>query len=156
MDTRGGARVGSGQKPQRPRFPVVDGGASPLSKAPDDLPAAQQAFWNRWAKHAIEAGTLNERTVAGFELLCELHAEKLAMRDTIDRDGRTYVKVVVDGTGTEHQELKAHPLVAKHLAITNKVDALMGRFMLTAFGKPSAAPKSKPAGQNVWASVAGA
>lgn len=156
MNGHGGMRVGSGAKPQKPRFASIDGNASPLAVAPDHLPEDHKPFWNRWAKLAIEAETLNERTACGFEELCGLEAEKRAMRATIDADGRTYIKVTVDGTGTEHTELKAHPLVAKHLALCKQVDSMMARFKLTAFGKPEVGGKKRPQATNAWASVAGA
>lgn len=73
----------------------------------------------------------------------------------VDAEGDTFAKVTIDGSGQEHTELKAHPLVAKHLVLANKVDALMGRFMLTAFGKPAAVSKPKKPAANPWAKVAG-
>ena len=156
MNGHGGQRVGSGKKPLKHRFPVVDGGASPLSQAPDDLPEDQHAFWNRWAKHAIEAGTLNERTEAGWRLLCEADALKRQWAEMVRVQGATFITIKTDMDGSPHEDLKAHPLVAKLLVVTNKVDALMGRFMLTAFGKPATGGRVKPQTASKWASVAGA
>ena len=156
MNTHGGMRVGSGKKPEKPRFTTIDGGQSPLAVAPDHLPEDQKPFWNRWAKFAIEAETLNERTACGFEELCGLEAEKRAMRETIDRDGRTYIKAIPDPDGVVTHELKAHPLVAKHLALAKQVDSMMARFKLTAFGKPEVGGKKRPQATNAWANVAGA
>ena len=134
----------------------IDGGLSPLSQAPDDLPAEQCDFWNRWAKHAIEAGTLNERTEAGWRLLCELESLKREWAATLREQGATFVIIRPDMDGGGHPEVKAHPLVSKLLVVTNKVDALMGRFMLTAFGKPATGGRVKPQTASKWAAVAGA
>src|SRR4051812_21085118 len=110
---RGGARAGAGRKPNRPAMYVVDGGAPPSEAAgsaaiPNDLPADQALVWQKWAPLATERRTLTAQTVPAFTLLCELEAEKRAVKRTLDHDGRTYVKVVIDGAGQEHQELKAH------------------------------------------------
>lgn len=136
---------------------AIEGGLTDLVDPPDDVPEDQRAFWKRWAKLAIEAGTLNERTEAGWRLLCAIEALMRRYAKTIAEQGDTFMKVTVDGSGQEHQELKAHPLVGKHLALATKVDAYMARFMLTAFGKPSpeAKQKKQPAAANPWARIVG-
>src|SRR5687768_7149016 len=113
----GGARVGSGQKPKgmvamRSRQAAPDDvELEPVSaEPPEDLPEDQRAFWTRCAPRALAQGTLTPRTVEAFRLLCEMDVERRETKATIDRDGRTFLKVTVDGAGQEHQELKAHPL----------------------------------------------
>lgn len=161
---RGGARVGAGRKPKQPRanvtpiapaLTVVQGGqADALSAiAPADLPTEQRAIWQAWAPRALEQGTLTPQTEAAFRLLCELEAEKQANRTQIDKDGRTYVKVTVDGAGQEHQELKAHPLTGPYHRLAKQVEALMGRFMLAPFGKPGPGAKKPAAPANPWAGI---
>lgn len=152
----GGRRVGAGSKPRNvASFVSVDGGrAGDVSPtAPDDLPEEHRAFWNAYAQTAIDARTLTAQTVAAFRLLCELDAEKRETKATIDRDGRTYIKVVVDGAGNEHQELKSHPLKADYSKLAKQVEGLMGRFGLAPFGKPVASAKPKAAAANPWASI---
>lgn len=107
---------------------------------PADLPAEQRDFWHRYAALAIERRTLTPHTVPAFLLLCELEAEKQAVKRTIDKDGRTYIKVTVDGSGQEHEELKAHPLKTDYSRLAKQVTDLMLKFMLSPFGKPTAAP----------------
>src|SRR5689334_7749056 len=110
---RGGARVGAGRKPTKPRpfKPVTfEGGREPSTDGvsaipPADLPVDQRDFWHRYAGLAIEKRTLTIHTVAGFRLLCRQDAEMRALTETIERDGRTFIKVTVDGAGQEHQEL---------------------------------------------------
>ena len=159
---RGGARVGAGQKPKHgkpaPFVPgLIDGGRSGdvSERPPDDLPEAHQAFWRTYAGSAIALGTLTPQTVGSFRLLCELESEKAATLKTIDRDGRTYIKCVVDGAGNEHQELKAHPLTSAYRQLAKQVDALMARFMLAPFGKPApgAKPKKAQGAPNPWARI---
>ena len=148
---RGGARVGAGRKPTRPfsiverpddakEPPATQETASLLAVPPADLPPEQRDFWHRYAALAIERRTLTPHTVPAFLLLCELEAEKQAVKRTIDKDGRTYIKVTVDGSGQEHEELKAHPLKTDYSRLAKQVTDLMLKFMLSPFGKPTAAP----------------
>lgn len=156
MNGHGGMRVGSGKKPEKPRFVTVDGGLSPLAVAPDELREEFRPFWNSWAKVAIERETLNEATACGFMELCELHHEKGQIKATLDEQGRTYVKPIPDPDGGMSHELKAHPLMSKYLQLAKQVDSMMARFKLTAFGKPEVGGKKRPAATNAWANVAGA
>ena len=167
----GGARLGAGQKPKgehakRRRkeaivpLTSVDGGkvdeeTSNLSLPPEDLPREHRDFWHRYAKIAIEKGTLNHTTVAGFRLLCEQDAELRATKATIDGEGRTFKKISVDVTsGEQHTEIKAHPMVARYDRLAKDVRIGLLSFRLTAFGK--AEPREKPkAAANPWAKVAG-
>jgi hypothetical protein len=160
---RGGARVGSGRKPKAGKkasvpsnLIAIEGGrAGELGATPPaDLPSDQHGFWRLYAVLAIEAGTLTPQTAGSFRLLCELDAEKTATKATLDKDGRTYIKVSVDGAGVEHDELKAHPLTGSYRQLAQRVEALMGRFMLAPFGKPvPGAGKKKPTA-NPWAAIA--
>lgn len=149
---RGGHRTGSGRKPKArddrtipTNVVAIEGGrASELSKTPpSDLPEDEVEFWRMYAPLAIDAGTLTKQTEAAFRLLCELDAEKRATKETLDRDGRTFLRVTVDGAGQEHQELKAHPLTSSYRQLAQRVETLMGRFLLAPFGKPLEPGKKK-------------
>jgi hypothetical protein len=147
---RGGARIGAGRKPRQPReFEVIDGGAAfgaeaeALLTPPDSLTADEQAFWVSYAPLAIRQRTLTPSTVPNFLLLCELQAEKKAVRATLDTDGRTYIKAWTDSSGQEHQELKAHPLKSDYGKLAKDVDRLMARFMLAPFGKPMSGAQAR-------------
>jgi hypothetical protein len=135
---------------------AFDGGRSGELGAtpPADLPDDQHGFWKLYAPLAIEAGTLTPQTAGSFRLLCELDAEKTATKATIDKDGRTYIKVSVDGAGVEHDELKAHPLTGSYRQLAQRVEALMARFLLAPFGKPLAGAGKKKPTANPWAAIA--
>lgn len=155
---KGGARVGAGAKPTRFRPVVHGGGREPEDCGvsvlpPEDLPPEQRDFWHRYAGMAIEKRTLTGHTVAAFRLLCELEAEKRETKATIDRDGRTFIKVTVDGSGQEHQELKAHPLTSAYGRLAKSVETLMARFGMAPFGKAEL-PTQKKTAANPWAQVA--
>lgn len=180
---RGGARVGAGRKPKEPRgtritrrsdaittnaAPVatpatetpglrsIEGGrAKEVSRTPPkDLPDDQREFWKRNAPLAIGAGTLTNQTEPSFRLMCELDAETRATKETLDKDGRTYIKVTVDGAGQEHQELKAHPLTSSYRQLAQRVEAMMARFGLAPFGKPVAgAGGKKKTTVSPWAAI---
>ncbi len=156
---RGGARVGSGSKPKRVGVLVpIDGGlvGEPGVTPPDDLPADQQEFWRTYAKAAIEARTLTSQTVGAWRLLCEVDARKSEYARTMQKDGLTYIKCVVDGAGNEHQELKKHPLTSEYRQLAQRVETLMGRFGLAPFGKPVAEkPSRKSAAANPWSRIVG-
>jgi phage terminase small subunit len=128
-----------------------DPGVSALP--PENLPAEQREFWHSYAGLAIEKRTLTSHTVAAFLLLCELDAEKRAVKATIEADGRTFLKVTVDGAGVEHQELKAHPLTSAYGRLAKAVETLMARFGLAPFGKAEL-PMAKKVAANPWAQVA--
>jgi hypothetical protein len=154
---RGGARVGAGRKPKTPRQTMTAANIVAIDSArsdelvtatpPKDLPGPQQPFWRAYAKRALEAGTLTLQTEPAFRLLCELEAEKAATKETLDRDGRTYLDVVIDGSGQEHNAVKAHPLTTSYRQLAQRVELLMARFSLAPFGKPvaGAGGKKKPA-----------
>lgn len=161
---RGGSRVGSGRKPKEAlsfkptvetfRPELIDGGKADGIGLPDDLPADQRQFWQQYAALAIEKRTLTKHTVPAFRLLCELDAEQRVVKKTIDHDGRTFMKVTVDGSGQEHQELKAHPLKADYAKLAKQVETLMARFSLAPFGKPTEGAGRKTAA-NPWTQVSG-
>ena len=60
---------------------------------------------------------------------------KRAMWAQIDHEGLTYFKVTVDGAGTEHRELRAHPLLAQHRGMMQRVEVGLARFRLAPAGK---------------------
>lgn len=140
---RGGARIGAGRKPT-PRFAVIDGAVDdvPVDVSvslipPGDMPTDQRPYWQMYAPLARERRTLTAATVPAFRLLCELEAERAAVKRTLDTDGRTYVKVTIDGAGQEQQELKAHPLKTDYARLAKQVEVLLARFTLAPFGKPA-------------------
>src|SRR5688572_33152071 len=149
---KGGARVGSGQKPTKTLPFVLNDEDRKLLRPPANLPENQREFWETYAPLAMEKRTLTAHTVGGFRLLCETDAEKTAVKATIEADGRTFIKVTVDGAGVEHQELKAHPLTSAYGRLAKAVETLMARFGLAPFGKAEL-PIAKKAAANPWAQV---
>jgi len=158
---RGGARVGSGRKPRTPLHVVASRKVSPqvlapdvssLQQPPESLPTGQQDIWCLYAPHAIDAGTLTTRTAGAFALLCKLIVMEQSVLDQIEHDGWTFVKVMVDGAGQEHQELKSHPLCAHHRGLVQRLETQMKNFGVMPFGKPIVERKAKgPA--NPWSTV---
>lgn len=157
---RGGVRPGAGRKPRQRPADVVPFAQRPpedraLATPPADLTEPERAAWVRFAARAIEQGTLTAQTVPALRLLCELDAEQRALKETLDRDGRTYLKVTIDGAGQEHQELRAHPLTTAYHRVAKQVENLMARFKLAPMGKAEAGALKRPATANPWAVVAG-
>lgn len=153
---KGGARIGAGRKPRQaeemastsaPFQPVVVRGAKSGSdvvpmQPPDGLTGEALGFWERTASFAQGARTLAPQTLEMFQVLCRLYAEMVATQDTIERDGRTFLKVTVDGAGQEHQELKSHPLMGHYRQLAKQIEVLMARFSLAPLGKPVAGTKA--------------
>lgn len=156
---RGGARPGAGRKP-KPKDAVVIGmdgirrevpavpvlsveEQSALTAPPDGLTEKQQAFWRRWAPHAIEQGTLIPATVAGFRELATQYVIKEEMEAGLAILG------VVNGD--------ADRLLKRYEKIVQRVDASLARFKLTAFGKPAGdgTRAKKATAPSPWAKVAG-
>jgi len=102
---------------------------------------AELVVWGQLAPHAIAAGTLTPQKAAAFRDLCEAIIVKRRMLAQIDADGYTSTQVDLQmdesGGGVQSVQPKAHPLLAKWIAMVGRVDGLMARFALTANGKPS-------------------
>jgi len=156
---RGGARVGAGRKPAakrqnvvafEPIRPVSD---KKLLEPPAFLPESGRALWALWAPLALELKTLTVHHVPAFALLCRLQAEMDATGETIERDGRTQIRVTIDGSGQEHQELKAHPLKPDYRQLAQRVESLLARFCLAPFGKPGTGAVKTGAKVNPWAGI---
>jgi hypothetical protein len=147
---KGGARPGSGRKPGSkngivlahvsraamalpPALSVEE--ASSLLVAPSDLPAGAQACWTAHAAHALAERTLTPATAGGFRQFCEQWA---FLADLSSR-------IQVLGAATK----EADPYLKMYVRLSQRVDASLARFKLTAFGKPAVSEKPKPAA-NPW------
>ena len=161
---RGGSRPGAGRKPgsknqtavvigmdgsRRPRaemptptdvpVPVQTG---PLVEPPADLSEPEQAFWRQVAPLAVRQRTLTEAEVPGLRELCQVYVMKEQVAGRIARAKAGAATKAVDG------------LLRHYVKLGQRVDALLARFKLTAFGKPSTDTAAKPAAVNPWASMA--
>lgn len=148
---RGGSRVGAGRPRKSDQEQWLGGDAGKrgntpaerpenlpdfrLLPAPDDLTTEQAAVWNTLAPHACSARTLTEGTAHAFRDLCEAIVLKRQMAAAISADGLTYLKVTVDGSGQEHTERKANPLLAQHRGMMQRIEAALMRFRLSPMGK---------------------
>lgn len=125
----GGARPGSGPKRRDPKATWLAGAGArpPLSvvppaapdeprkrlECPKDAPPEVREVWRALASHAIAEGTLTERTVLAFLLLCR--------------------NVVLE------RKLAAAPLTCAgpdHRGLLARVEVAMARFRLAPDGKP--------------------
>ena len=133
--------------------PVSAEEAAALLEPPADLPdvsaspalpgmilTSQRAYWLRWAPHAVDQRTLTPATAAGFRELCEVAAfkEDVAVRlQKFGSDGKS---------GAERMK--------QYTRLSQRLDACLGRFKLTAYGKPmDGGGSSKKAPSNPWAQV---
>lgn len=148
----GGTRAGSGEKPSEARVLGLIGGrrgegvelAPPVEiPCPDWLGAEAKAVWAELAEHAIKARTLVPSTVVAFTRLCKAVVRHAEMEAQIAKDGLTYLKVTVDGSGQQHDELKAHPLISRAGSLESSIKAWMKDFALHPFGKPVIEVKAK-------------
>lgn len=141
-----GGHAAVGRKPKDRQTAFVHGqrGAKPGADLPKlgepvpmpaDLTPAQAEVWATLAPHAHVARTLTPATVVAFRDLCEAMVVKRQMAAKIQEDGYTYLKVTVDGSGQEHSELKAHPLISQHRGMMQRVEAGLVRFRLSPIGK---------------------
>jgi hypothetical protein len=161
----GGARSGSGPKPRGKGLVGLTGGkgadtaqAADVAKdenvvCPVALSVKEVAHWDDLARHAVEHGTLVPSTVAAFVLLCKLQVMADEMYATLLEQGFTYLKHTVDGSGKEHEELKAHPLVSQHRNTVQRIESLMVKFKIAPMGKPVEPVRKKKATKNPWADI---
>lgn len=112
-----------------------------LLVAPDGVSLEVQAIWAQWAPHAIAERTLSSATAAGFRQLCQHWVYVAALAKKIDH------------LGPDTKEATGYLLT--YLKAGQRLDTLLARFKLTAFGKPAIAEKPKPKA-NPWAAVGGA
>lgn len=112
---------------------------------PSDLGADVLAVWQTLAPLALEARTLVPATVSRFVLLCRQMVLERQMSQKIAEDGWTYIAVTIDGSGTERQQLKAHPLCGAQRGMMQRIEVGMTAFRLAPIGKPMPTkPKEKP------------
>lgn len=151
----GGARVGAGRKPLNPGLRVLHGGRRKNGEAPtavrvpavvavpmpDGLTEEERAVWALEAPHAIQARTLTPGTAAEFADFCRTVVRERLMWRQVERDGWTHLKVTVDGSGQEHQELKAHPLISRATTLTARVEQKRVKFKLAPIGKEMIPPE---------------
>ncbi len=158
----GGERIGSGRKPKDRKLRVLQGNAGhrALGRAarataesgampvrPARLSERECEVWDRLAREAFEAGTLADRTLESFVMLCRLTVQAEEMLEEIQREGRTYEN--------HFGETKINPLVGQHRQMEQRVDALMARFGLAPFGKPLPETSAKKPAANPWAGIVG-
>jgi len=104
----------------------------------------EQHVWRELAPHAQRAGTLTEQTAASFRRLCVAVVRLSRWQAQVDHDGDTYLKITIDGAGSEHREVKAHPLIARAQALERDVRAMSKDFLICPFGKPLAPDVEPP------------
>lgn len=105
---------------------------------PDDLSAAEQALWDALAPQAERMQTLTPETAAGFRLLVETMAERDAVRAEIRADGWT------DGGG------QAHGLSATYRGLLQRVESLLGKFLLVPLARPVEVPRQDDDALDAW------
>lgn len=147
----GGHRSGAGGKLSEARIlgligPKADTGQEAASlpeiACPSDCSPEVAAVWAELAEHALRNRTLVASTQTAFLRMCQAIARHAKMQAQIDTDGLTYIKVSVDGAGTEHPELKAHPLISRASTLENAIRSWMKDFAIHPFGKPVVEPKA--------------
>ncbi len=153
----GGHRSGAGRKASDASLVGLRGGQDRrvvrpsvvASTEPVDCPegasAEVAAVWSELAPHAAKAGTLFPGTASAFLRLCKAVVKHDRWEARIEAEGETQIKVSVDGAGVEHQELKAHPLIARAQSLDAHIFGRFKDFAINPFGKPLAAAQEKPA-----------
>lgn len=115
-------RPTAGRKPkQPPPGPRVDGPLVVLPP-PRDLTRDERAVWRRLAPAAARLGTLVPDTAEGFRLLVEVMVARDTARKLVDDEGLV-------------QEGAPHPLLTHIRQLTQRTEALMAKFALTAPGR---------------------
>jgi len=156
---RGGRRQGAGRKPKSAKHHFLAGqaGKRTLALVPpsrDDIDQAdvssappivmpadlltqegEQAYWDRYAEPACDAGTLTAQTVGGFVLLCQIAARADRMWEDIEREGLTW---------NDEGIRKAHPLLPAYRGLVQRQESLLQRYLLAAMAKPDLGATQKP------------
>lgn len=101
----------------RRRLPADPG---PAPACPDWLDAVGRAEWERIAPELQAVSALDATTLA---LYCDAVSELRKVRESLDRDGRTWVD--------EKGHPKAHPLTNRHAALLQQIRQYAEHFGLT-------------------------
>lgn len=143
-------RSGAGRKPHSAKILDLHGGRSANGvnrprtaeaasvPTPASLGVDIEAVWADLAPHATTAGTLIPSMVPAFLRLCRAVVKQGRWEAQIARDGDTYLKVTIDGSGQEHTEVKAHPLIGKSQTLDKDIRGWFKDFGINPFGKPLA------------------
>jgi phage terminase small subunit len=106
----GGFRSGAGRKPNADGLARLHGARDrgavrPSSQVGDQMPQPDglspevAAVWRKLAPHAVKAGTLVPGTAAAFSRFCVAIVRHAKIEAQIEKDGLTYLKVTIDGSG---------------------------------------------------------
>ena len=148
----GGQRSGAGRKASearvlgligRPHVQQEQAPALPVDR-PVGLEPDVEAVWTELAEHAVKARTLVPGTVSAFTRLCKAVVRHAKMEAQIERDGFTYLKVTIDGSGQEHTEVKAHPLISRAASAETMIRGGLKDFAICPFGKALVEAVAKP------------
>jgi hypothetical protein len=158
---RGGARVGAGRKPKEKRtLTLVNSRRDPtpapprppadvddeLALPPTDLTPAERDVWRVWAPLALEAQTLTPATAVGFRELCTVAVLTHAIAESIELARAPGKK--------DEQRYAIGDALKLYTKYAQRLDGLLARFKLTAFGKPVDGAAKPTAAVNPWAEVA--
>jgi hypothetical protein len=147
----GGSRLGSGRKPKDDETARLHGSRDRgqarrrrpaqivVPEPMDDMTDAEKVVWVREAPYAAAARTLVASSLGAFRDFCEAVVEKNDTLAQLRAEGRTFLKITIDGSGQEHQEQKKHPLTGEYRALLQRVEAGRTRFGLAPLGKPMTA-----------------
>lgn len=87
---------------------------SVFPKIPSHVGSGARKFWKKLAPLYFRLGLLNPVNALQFADLCIMEAEKVILQEEIEKEGRVFVKVSVDGAGVEHREPRSNPKI-RHL-----------------------------------------
>lgn len=118
----------------------LDEAMARLAVEKPEMPDDQAAVWHELEPYARAAHTLTPATAGSFRDLCRAIVVRNGMLETIQTQGWTYEMVRVDSTGTEHIELRKHPLVSDLRGWEQRVEAGRLRFRLAPTGKEEPDP----------------
>jgi hypothetical protein len=165
---KGGARVGAGRKPKKPKGsnvlsmpgvhppPASDDEAAAVARAallePSPLlPEDEQAIYRRLAPLAVSTGMLTLETVPGLEHLCEVCVTYAELRATIKAEGAQVTIYEKDDQGnTFPLKQERHVLWPQLQAFAIRREQGLRSFGLLANGKPVPAAEGASAG-DPWA-----
>jgi len=135
MASRSGSpRPTSGRKRRHPvPWQASSVTARPVTP-PADLTVAERARWDRFAPAALRLGTLTDETIEGFRLLCNVAVLRDEAAAVLAAEGLT--------VQAPNGDIKAHPVSVHVRQLTQRLEALMARFLLTAPGRAVDVPKT--------------
>lgn len=109
-----------------------------IPQRPPGLSKIAKKYWNEYVK----LYSIRNSDISIFTRLCKAHAEEIELEELLEKQGRLFLRVSVDGAGVEHKEPKSNPIFLQLMKVRQLV-TMLERDYQKRIGGTSSNSKSK-------------